>query len=304
MSPGAGAWPEPPADWASTRDALHLWTQMVGKTRLALSPRENHWWHVTLYVTSRGLWTSPIPYPGKTFEVEFDFVDQRLVARPSDGPARHMPLESQSVADFYGRYLELLASIGVQIRMRPIPSEIPNPVPFPEDRMRREYDPGAASRWWQMVLQADRVLKRFRGNFRGKCSPSHFWWGSFDLSSTRFSGRPAPRHPGGVPNLPDWVTAEAYSHECISAGWWPGNAGGPVQEPAFYAYAYPEPAGCPEARVLPAAAAYHPVLHEWILPYSDVRNSPDPDSTLLEFLQSTYDAASGLAGWDRPRLEA
>ncbi|HVG43383.1 MAG TPA: DUF5996 family protein [Longimicrobium sp.] len=295
-------WPALPLDgWQPTYDTLHLWTQMVGKTRLALSPMENHWWQVALYVTPRGLTTSPIPHGRRTFEVAFDFVDHLLVARTSDGDTRTLPLEARPVADFYRDYVAMLGSLGLDVHIRPHPSEIDGAIPFPDDRVHAAYDPDAAQRCWRVMVQADRVMKRFRGRFLGKCSPVHFWWGAFDLACTRFSGRPAPRHPGGVPNLPDYVAVEGYSHECISAGWWPG--GGALAGPAFYAYAYPEPPGCPEAPVRPGAAYYHPELHEWILPYDAVREAADPDATLLDFLQSTYEVAANLGGWDRAALE-
>jgi hypothetical protein len=295
-------WPALPLEgWQETYETLHLWAQMLGKTRLALSPTENHWWHVALYVTPRGLTTSPIPHGRRTFEVAFDFVDHLLVARTSDGETRTLPLEPRPVADFYRDYRALLGSLGIDVHIWPHPSEIDGAIPFPDDRVHAAYDPEAAQRCWRVMVQIDRVLKRFRGRFLGKCSPVHFWWGAFDIACTRFSGRPAPRHPGGVPNLPDYVAVEGYSHECISAGWWPG--GGPVAEPSFYAYAYPEPPGCPEAAVRPAAASYHPVLHEWVLPYDAVRTAPDPDAALLDFLQSTYEAAADLGGWDRAALE-
>jgi hypothetical protein len=296
------AWPALPLEgWQATYATLHRWMQMVGKTRLALSPMENHWWQVALYVTPRGLTTSPIPYGSRTFEVSFDFVDHRLVARTSDGDTRSLPLEPRPVADFYADYLALLRALGIELHIRPVPSEMEDTLPFPDDRVHAAYDPEAAQRCWRVMVQADRVFKQFRGRFLGKCSPVHFWWGAFDLACTRFSGRPAPRHPGGVPNLPDYVAVEGYSHECISAGWWPG--GGPVAEPAFYAYAYPEPAGCPEAAVRPAAASYHLALREWVLPYEAVRTAPDPDAALLDFLQSTYEAAANLGAWDRAALE-
>jgi uncharacterized protein DUF5996 len=290
-------------DWRETYTTLHLWTQLLGKTRLALSPPQNHWWHTALYVTTRGLTTSPIPYADRTFEVELDFVEQMLVARVSDGATRSFPLAAQSVADFYRAYLTLLRSLDINVTMRPVPSEVADPIPFPEDRIHATYHPNAALRCWRLMVRADRVMKAFRGRFIGKCSPVHFWWGGFDIACTRFSGRPAPPHPGGVPNIPDYVNREAYSHECISAGWWPGAKGGPVDTPVFYAYAYPEPPGCPEARVRPRGAQYHPVMREWILAYNVVRKAPDPDAALTEFLESTYEAAAGLAGWDRAALE-
>jgi hypothetical protein len=300
----ADAWPPLPlAEWQATYATLHLWTQIVGKTRLALAPMQNHWWQVPLYVTSRGLGTSPMPYGERALELEFDFIDHELVAGTSDGERRTLGLSARSVAEFYREYLELLRALGVEIAIRPVPVEMAEVVPFPEDRVHASYDRGAAQRCWRVLLQADRVLKGFRGRFIGKSSPVHFWWGSFDLACTRFSGGPAPRHPGGVPNCPDYVMVEAYSHECISAGWWPGTPGSPVAEPAFYAYAYPEPPGCAAAPVRPTAAHYHSVMREWVLPYEAVRTAPDPDAALLEFLESTYVAGANLGGWDRAALE-
>ena len=296
------AWPPLPlADWRPTYETLHLWAQIVGKTRLALAPMQNHWWQVALYLTSRGLGGTPLPHGEGTVDLDFDFIDHRLVVRRSDGATRTMALRPMAVADFYGEYRALLGGLGIDARIRPHPAEIPDAIPFHEDRVHASYDGDAAQRCWRALVQADRVLRAFRGRFLGKCSPVHFWWGAFDLSCTRFSGRPAPPHPGGIPNLPDWITREAYSHECISAGWWPG--GGALDEAAFYAYAYPEPAGLPQAAVRPAAAYYHPVLREFILPYDAVRAAPDPDAFLTDFLQSTYDAAADLARWDRAALE-
>lgn len=302
MSTANEAWPALPLDgWRDTYATLHLWTQMVGKTRLALSPAENHWWHVALYVTPRGLSTSPIPYGEGTFEVAFDFIDHQLVVRTSDGRIASTPLAPRTTAEFWSDYLAVLGSLGIHARIRPVPAEMPEVIPFPEDHVHASYDPDAAERCWRAMVQVDRVLKRFRGQFLGKSSPVHFWWGAFDLACTRFSGRPAPRHPGGIPNLPDYVAVEGYSHECISAGWWPGGNG--VEEPSFYAYAYPEPEGCPEAEVRPAAAHYNMALREWILPYEAVRTAPDPDAALLDFLQSTWAAAADLGGWNRAALE-
>jgi hypothetical protein len=296
------AWPALPLDgWRATYDTLHLWSQIVGKTRLALAPMQNHWWQVALYVTSRGLGGAPLPLGHRTLDVDFDFIDHQLVVRTSEGETRSLPLAPKSVADFFDEYRALLRALDVDVRIRPIPAEMETVTPFGEDRTHASYDAGAAQRCWRALVQADRVLRAFRGRFLGKCSPVHFWWGGFDLSCTRFSGRTAPPHPGGIPNLPDWITREAYSHDCISAGWWPG--GGALNEPAFYAYAYPEPAGLPEAKVRPAAAYYHPQLREFILPYDTVRQAGDPDATLLEFLQSTYEAAADLARWDRAALE-
>ncbi len=290
-------------EWQDTYATLHRWMQIVGKTRLALAPMQNHWWQVTLYLTARGLGTSPIPYEGRSFEIDFDFLDHRLVIRTSEGATRAIPLAPQPVAHFYRDYQGMLAALGIKPRIWPVPVEIADATPFPEDRAHASYDGDAAQRCWRILARTDRVLKQFRGRFLGKSSPSHFWWGSFDLSCTRFSGRRAPLHPGGVPNCPDYVTREAYSHECISAGWWPGTVGAPVTEPAFYAYAYPEPAGCADAPVRPDAARYHPVMREWILPYEAVRAAPDPDAALLEFLESTYEAAADRGGWDRAALE-
>lgn len=303
--PTTERWPRLTLDeWAPTQTTLHRWTQMVGKTRLALAPMQNHWWQVVMYVTDRGLTTSPIPHAdGRTFDISFDFNLHKLIARTSDGETRTLPLVPRSVADFYAEYMSMLRTLGIEVKILPVPMEMADTMRFTEDRTNASYDAGAAHRCWQILVQADRVLKKFRGRFIGKSSPSHFWWGGFDLSCTRFSGRAAPRHPGGIPNCPDYVTLEGYSHECISAGWWPGTAGTPVAEPAFYAYSYPEPPGCDVAPVRPEAAYYQPVMHEWILPYESVRSSSDPDHVLLEFLQSTYEAAADRAKWDRAALE-
>ena len=298
------AWPRLTLDeWAPAETTLHRWTQIVGKTRLALAPMQNHWWQVTLYVTARGLTTSPMPFGQGTVEVDFDFIDHALLIRTSDGEGHTIPLVSRSVAEFYAEYLSALRSLGVAVKIWPVPREMPDTERFTDDRDHASYDADAAHRCWQILVGADRALKEFRGMFIGKSSPSHFWWGGFDISCTRFSGRRAPQHPGGIPNLPDWVTREAYSHECISAGWWPGSAGSPVAEPAFYAYSYPEPPGCDVAPIQPAAAYYHPDMREWILPYESVRTAADPHRLLLDFFQSTYDAAAGLAKWDRAALE-
>ena len=301
----AGAsWPALPLEeWAPTYQTLHRWMQIVGKTRLAHSPTVNHWWHVALYLTDRGLTTSPIPYENRSFEVELDFFEHQLHARTSDGDSRSMPLVPQSVADFYAAYLSMMRLLGIEPGIRPIPSEMSDVLPFTDDRIHASYDPDAAHRCWQILEQSDRVFKEFRGRFLGKCAPVHFWWGGFDLACTRFSGRRAPTHPGGIPNLPDWVTREGYSHECFSAGWWPGSVGGPVAEPAYYAYAYAEPEGFGRASVRPSAAYYHEQMHEWFLPYEAVRSASDPRGELLEFLQSAYDAAADLGKWDRTALE-
>jgi hypothetical protein len=298
------AWPALPlGQWEETCNTLQLWMQIVGKTRLAFAPMQNHWWQVPLYVTSRGVGTSPIPHGDRIFEVDFDFIDHRLVVRTGEGRTESLPLAPQPVSKFYGRYLDLMRSLGIEPKFRPTPNEVADPLPFARDDVHRSYDPAATGRFWQALVQADRLLKEFRGRFLGKCSPVHFWWGGFDLSCTRFSGRTAPPHPGGIPNLPDWITREAYSHECISAGWWPGNGGGPVREPAFYAYAYPEPPGCSQAAIRPAEGLYNTALREWILPYDTVRRSSSPDVLVQSFLESTYEVAAHLGGWDRPVLE-
>jgi hypothetical protein len=300
----ATIWPSLPlAEWQDTRDTLQRWVQMVGKTRLALAPPVNHWWHVTLYLTARGLTTSPMPCGTRTLEVELDFVDHNLVLRTSDGATRAIALVPRSVADFYREYTALLDSLGVSVRIRPVPAEMADALRFTEDHQHRSYDPDHAARCWRILSQANRVIQTFRGRFLGKCSPVHFFWGGFDLACTRFSGRRAPLHPGGIPNLPDRITREAYSHECISAGWWPGGGGAPVTEPAFYAYGYPEPAGYSGAEILPADAYYHPDLKEFILPYESVRTAERPDEMLLQFLQTTYEAGADLGRWDRPALE-
>lgn len=297
-------WPALPFDgWQDTLSTLHRWTQMVGKTRVALSPPENHLWHTALYLTSRGLTTSPMPVGDRTLEVEFDFLEHVLIAGTSDGRTVAVALERQSVAAFYAKYRAALAELGVTMRMFPRPCEVMDATPFPEDHFHKAYDPEAAQRCWRALTHVDQVLKEFRGRFVGKQSPSHFWWGGFDIACTRFSGQRAPTHPGGIPNMPDRLTREAYSHACISAGWWPGTAGGPVQEPAFYAYAYPEPEGCPQAVVAPAECRYDSVLHEWVLPYDAVRSADDPHGKVMEFLQSTYAAAATLGNWPRADLE-
>jgi len=278
-----------------------MWTQIVGKTRLALAPMENHWWQVALYVTPRGLTTSAMPLGTRTFAVSFDFIDQQLHVRTSDGTGASVPLVPQSVADFYAAYRAALRSLGLEVRIRPVPVEVEIAIPFPDDRTHSSYDAEAATRCWRIFAQADRVMKRFRGGFLGKASPVHFFWGSFDLAATRFSGRRAPRHPGGAPNCPDYVMVEAYSHECSSCGFWLG--GGAAAEPAFYAYAYPEPAGYAEHHMRPDAAYYNRDLRDFVLPYEAVRSAESPDDVLLDFLESTYQAAAELGGWNRAELE-
>jgi len=298
-------WPSLSLDeWLPTYATLHRWTQIVGKTRLGLAPFENHWWHCALYTTARGLTTSPMPYRGSLVEIELDFLGDLLLARTSGGETRSLRLEEKSVADFYHEYRAMLAALGVDVRMTPTPNEMADATPFPVDREHASYDGDAARRWWQALVQADRALKRFRGDFAGKCSPTHFWWGGFDLACTRFSGRPAPPYQGAIPNCPAYVMREAYSHECISAGWWPGTAGSPVAEPAFYAYAYPESPGCSTASIAPTAAFYHQEMREWILPYDAVRGARQPDAMISEFLESTYEAAAALGGWDVAALHS
>ncbi|BAU49113.1 hypothetical protein SVA_2565 [Sulfurifustis variabilis] len=296
------AWPALPyEEWKDTCATLHLWTQIAGKIRLALTPWVNHSWHVAMYLTARGLTTSTVPYRSGSFEIEFDFIDHALLVRTSDGARASTPLAPRPVARFYRELFDLLAGLGIAVRIRTMPNEIPDAIPFERDEVHAAYDADAAHRFWRILMQSDRVLERFRAGFIGKCSPVHFFWGSFDLAVTRFSGRPAPPHPGGVPNLPDWVVRDAYSHEVASCGFWPG--GGPVRYPAYYAYAYPEPAGFSAARVRPDAARYSPELREFVLPYDAVREAAEPESTLLEFFESTYAAAADLGGWDRPALE-
>jgi hypothetical protein len=295
-------WPGLPLDaWQDTYATLHMWMQVVGKVRLAMTPPVNHSWHVTLYLTCRGLTTSPIPNGAELFEMEFDFLNHRLDIRTSAGGRRSVPLAPRTVADFYRETTQALSELGVQPEVWPMPVEIVAPIPFEQDTTHAAYDPEYAQRCWRVLLQSHRVLSEFRGRFLGKVSPVHFFWGSFDLAVTRFSGAKAPRHPGGVPNLSDRVTREAYSHEVSSCGFWPG--GGPVPMPVFYSYAYPEPPGFSAFPVRPAEAYYNSDLREFVLPYEVVRTAPDPDGLLLEFLQSTYDAAADLGRWDRANLE-
>ncbi len=280
----AVTWPPLPLDaWRDTYATLHMWTQVVGKLALGLSPLTNHYWNTALQVTSRGLATLALTADHRSVTATFDFVAHQLVLECSDGRAATVSLEPRPVAEFYRLVMD--------------------PVRFEADTVHRAYDAAAAQAFWQALVQIKRVLDVFRGRFLGKTSPVHFWWGSFDLAHTRFSGRPAPVHPGGIPNLSDAVTREAYSHECISVGWWPGGGFSPILEPAFYAYAYPEPPGCPDAVIAPATAGYDVRMHEWILPYEAVRRAADPDATLSAFAQSTYEAAADLGGWERTLLE-
>jgi hypothetical protein len=295
-------WPELPLEaWQETHETLHLWTQIVGKVRLKQCEWINHSWHATLYVTARGLTTSPVPYGDRTFQIEFDFHEQVLRIDTSDGRRSGFALEPQTVARFYGRVMAALEAVDVRVSIHRWPNEVATRVRFDLDEAPRAYDGADALRYWRVLVQADRVFHVFRARFIGKASPVHYFWGAPDLAVTRFSGRTAPEHPGGIPHLPDAVTREAYSHEVSSAGFWAG--GDSVPHAAFYSYAYPEPPGFADARVLPAAAFYARDLREFVLPYDAVRLSPSPDDTLLAFLESTYAAAADLGGWDRPALE-
>ena len=291
------AWPPLPVnEWEPTRATLHMWAQMVGKVRMALSPRLNHWWGVTLYINSRGLTTSPIPHGSGGFEIQFDFLKHILEIHTCDGATAVLDLAPRAVADFYYDFMHALDSLGINVKIWPMPVEIPNPIRFDQDHTHASYDPVYANRFWRALVSADSVFKEFRSRFIGKSSPVHFFWGSFDLAVTRFSGRRAPERPGA-----DAMTREAYSHEVVSGGFWPGNEG--VMDAAFYAYAAPEPPGFAKSSVRPAAAAYNTQLSEFILPYEDVRRSADPRVALLDFLQSTYEAGASLGNWDRPALE-
>jgi hypothetical protein len=293
-SHAGGAWPAL-APWVETRDTLHLWLQIVGKVRLRQSPPINHSWHTTLYLTARGLTTSPMAHGTRMFQIDLDLLDHRLIVQADDGAVGGFALEPMPVKSFHARLFDELARLRLPVRIHGRPNEIPDVIPFAEDAVHRAYDADAVQRFWRAMSQAARVFTVFRGRFIGKCSPVHLFWGALDLAVTRFSGREAPPHPGGIPNLPDEVTREAYSHEVSSAGFWPGSA--PIDYPAFYAYAYPEPAGFADAAVLPDGAFYSPDLREFILPYDVVRTSPDPDATLLDFLESTYTAAATHGRW-------
>jgi hypothetical protein len=295
-------WPELPlAAWRETYATLHLFTQVVGKIRLSRTPWLNHSWHVALYVSARGLTTSPVPDGARTFQIDFDFIDHTLQVSTSDGRHRQFALAGQSVASFYAAVVTVLGELGITTEIDDMPSELPEPIRFSQDRQHASYDPDAVRRFFQILVNADRVFKQFRTGFLGKASPVHFFWGSFDLAVTRFSGRRAPRHPGGVPHLPDDVACEAYSHEESSAGFWPGS--GAIDYPAFYSYAYPEPPGFRTTKVKPDAAFFSEALGEFILPYDAVRTAAQPDQALLDFLQSTYQAAADAAKWDRDALE-
>ena len=291
------AWPPLPlAAWKSTLATLHMYTQIIGKVRLALAPPVNHWWQVPLYVDARGLTTSAIPYSGGNFEIRFDFLAHALSIETSGGGVRTIALGPRAVADFYAEVMETLQSLGIGVSIWRMPVEIPDPIPFDEDRQHASYDADAVTRFWQALVLIAPVFEEFRGRFIGKASPVHFFWGSFDLAASRFSGRRAPERPGA-----DAMTREAYSHDVISAGFWPGGSG--IDDAAFYAYAAPEPAGYARSPVRPAAAYYHPDLKEFLLPYEKVRQSASPRQALLEFLQSTYEPAAELAKWDRQALE-
>lgn len=295
-------WPALPLEeWAGTYATLHMMTQVVGKIRLACAPMINHWWQVPLYVTPRGLTTSAMPHGSRIFQIDFDFIEHLLRIDIDDGDRRTVRLRTGPIAEFHAEVMESLRALGVPVRIWPRPVEVEEPIRFEEDSEHTTYEPEHARRCWEVLVQADRVMGRFRSGFVGKCSPVHFFWGSFDLAVTRFSGRRAPEHPGGIPNLGDWVTREAYSRECSSCGFWPG--GGALPEPAFYAYAYPEPEGYRDHRVHPPEAFYSAEMREHILPYEAVRRAPDPDRMLLDFFRSTYAAAAELGGWDRAQLE-
>ena len=296
-----GTWPELPwRQWGPTISTLHMWTQVVGKVRMALAPPLNHWWHVTLYVSSRGMTTSPIPFGNRLFQVDFDFIDHRLDVTDTDGRSFVMALAPRSVAQFHREFMEGLHNLEIDVRISTRPVEVAEAIPFEEDEQHASYDPDQAHAFWRALVQTDRVMKAFQSGFVGKASPVHFFWGGFDLAGTRFSGRPAPLHPGGAPNCPAWVMEEAYSREEISAGWWPtSEAPGPM----FYSYTYPEPEGFRAASVRPAEAFFDTRLGEFVMPYDAVRRAADPDAALLAFLQSTYEAAAELGTWDRRALE-
>jgi hypothetical protein len=300
---GSRHWPSLPVDqWQATRDTVHMWTQIVGKTRLVLAPRLNHWWSSTLYVSARGLTTSLMPYPGGGAEIEFDFTRHELTIATTGGAVRRMPLAPRTVADFYAEFRSHLDGLGIDAPIFAAPNEVPDAIAFDADTVHDQYDAEAMHRFWLSLVDADRVMSRFRAAFRGKASPVHFFWGAFDLAVTRFSGRPAPRHPGGIPNCPDWVMAEAYCDEVSSCGYWPGGAAQGV----FYSYAYPEPDGFRDQRVMPEAAYFDDQLGEFVLPYAAVRAASDPDAFLLSFLDSTFQAAQRLARWpggDHPRQD-
>jgi len=301
MAASDETWPALPfSEWKQTAKTLHMWTQVVGKIRLGLTPWTNHSWHVTLYVTARGLTTSPMFFNARALQIDFDFIDHILRFQTGDAAEKTVRLGPKSVATFYREVMAALSDLKIAVEINTTPNEVDPAVPFEKNEADAAYDPEYANRFWRVLLQADRVFKDFRSDFCGKCSPVHFFWGSFDLAVTRFSGRRAPQHPGGVPHLPDAVTREAYSHEVSSLGFWPGNEMMP--EPVFYSYAYPAPDGFSEAKVRPAFASYNAQLKEFVLPYEKMRRSESPDTDLLDFARSTYDAASTLGSWDRAAL--
>ena len=296
-SPAQAAWPELPFnDWQDTAETLHMWTQIIGKIRLAQSPWLNHSWQVTLYATPRGLTTGTIPHGHQTFSIDFDFIDHRLHVRSSSGGMADLPLHSQDTADFYAAVMGSLDELGLPVSINTSPNEVEEPIPFPEDRTHKTYDAAAVNRFWSVLCQVDRVFSAFRAEFQGKSSPSHFFWSSFDLAVTRFSGRTAPDHPGGLPNMPLWVAREAYSQEVSSAGFWPGSAQFP--QPIFYSYAYPTPDGFSEQPVAPSEAFWSSDLGEFMLPYEAVQTAEDPDGALTAFLNTTFEAAAKTAKWD------
>jgi len=296
------AWPALPfIGWQDTCATLHMWTQVVGKIRLALEPMVNHWWQVPLYVTATGLTTSPMPYGARSVQIDFDFCRHTLDIVTSDRRRAEIGLAPMTVAEFYDKTMRALHDLGVDVRIWTMPVEVADSIPFEQDHQHQSYDADAVHRFWRAMVQMDRVMKQFRAGFIGKVSPVHFFWGSFDLAVTRFSGRTAPPHPGGMPNLGDWVAVEAYSHEVSSCGFWPGNGG--FGKAAFYSYAYPAPAGFADAPLRPPAAVFDKNLQEFILDYDAVRMSSDPDAALLAFFQSTYEAAANAGRWDRAALE-
>jgi hypothetical protein len=290
----------PVAAWQDTNTTLHLWTQIIGKIRLSLAPKVNHWWHSTLYVTPRGLTTSTIPYGTRTFQITFDFLNHYLLVETNDGITKTIALAPRSVADFYQAVMSTLKEIGIEVQLWTVPQEITDPIPFDQDNEHTAYDAECVQRFWRTLVQCARLLTLFRARYAGKCSPVHFFWGSFDLAVTRFSGRRAPEHPGGVPGMADWVTREAYSHEVSSCGFWFGKG---AIEALFYAYAYPAPEGFKDYPVQPQEAFFSPEMQEFVLPYEAVRLASDPDAMVLAFLQTTYEAAANLGHWDRAALE-
>lgn len=298
----AGDWPALPfAEWKDTAATLHMWLQIVGKIRVACASWENHQWHITLHLTSRGLTSRPIPLGRRTFQIDFDFVDHELVILASDGSADRLELRPRSVAEFHAALMTKLKGMGITVEIHGTPNEVPEPVPFRDNERDGDYQPQYANRFWRVLSSSGMVFTEFRGGFIGKCSPVQFFWGAMDLAVTRFSGARAPVHPGGIPGLPDWITREAYSHQVSSAGFWAGGESHP--HPIFYSYAYPNPPGFPEAKVGPPAAGWNSDLMEFVLPYEAMRTSPDPRRALLEFLETTYAAAADLGGWDRGSLE-